>query len=291
VLYRHLGDDHGLAAVLRDLGGYWKGHGDGTEARACLEESMAVAERTGDAAVVAGAASYLGTVAAYADDRTLARHWLEQCLRVLPLQGGSDEATRSEFFLACLDCDDGDTRSARARLTRLMALEEVQSLPYTAGFALDGVARLAGAEGQPAKAMRLAGAAAARHEALGTSAGPAYDAFVHRGLSWARAVLGPERADRAEAQGRQLTMADAVAEGLRPAQPTLAARPDLAGLSEREAEVLRCAADGLSDRDIADRLRLSRRTVGNHLGSVYRKLGVASRTAAIRAGRDRGLLD
>jgi DNA-binding NarL/FixJ family response regulator len=56
-------------------------------------------------------------------------------------------------------------------------------------------------------------------------------------------------------------------------------------LSTREAEVLRVAAEGLADAEIANALHLSRRTVGNHLSSVYRKLGVGSRTAAIRAAR------
>jgi DNA-binding NarL/FixJ family response regulator len=53
--------------------------------------------------------------------------------------------------------------------------------------------------------------------------------------------------------------------------------------------VLVLAADGLTDADIAHRLHLSPRTVGNHLSSAYRKLHVHSRTAAIRQARDLGL--
>jgi DNA-binding NarL/FixJ family response regulator len=56
-------------------------------------------------------------------------------------------------------------------------------------------------------------------------------------------------------------------------------------LSAREVEVLHLAAEGLGDAAIASALHLSRRTVGNHLSSAYRKLGVGSRTAAIRAAR------
>jgi DNA-binding CsgD family transcriptional regulator len=54
--------------------------------------------------------------------------------------------------------------------------------------------------------------------------------------------------------------------------------------------VLRLAAEGLADADIARRLHLSPRTVGNHLSSVYRKLDVPSRTAAIRQARELCLL-
>ncbi|HLI50140.1 MAG TPA: response regulator transcription factor, partial [Thermomicrobiaceae bacterium] len=54
------------------------------------------------------------------------------------------------------------------------------------------------------------------------------------------------------------------------------------GLSRREVEVLRLVSEGLTDAQVADRLFLSPRTVSQHLRSIYRKLGVSSRTAAVR---------
>lgn len=53
-----------------------------------------------------------------------------------------------------------------------------------------------------------------------------------------------------------------------------------AGLTEREAEVMRLVAAGGSNRDVAARLGLSERTVQKHLERVFRKLGVATRSAA-----------
>jgi DNA-binding CsgD family transcriptional regulator len=53
------------------------------------------------------------------------------------------------------------------------------------------------------------------------------------------------------------------------------------GLSPREVEVLRLVAQGLTDAQVGERLAISRRTVGRHLESVYNKLGVGSRTAAV----------
>ena len=52
-------------------------------------------------------------------------------------------------------------------------------------------------------------------------------------------------------------------------------------LSERETEVLRLAARGLSNQDIAEELCLSVRTVQGHLGHIFNKLGVGSRTEAV----------
>ena len=61
-------------------------------------------------------------------------------------------------------------------------------------------------------------------------------------------------------------------------------------LSEREGEILRLVADGLSNREIAEQLFLSRYTVESHVKRVYRKLAVSSRTGAVRAARSRGWL-
>jgi DNA-binding CsgD family transcriptional regulator len=51
----------------------------------------------------------------------------------------------------------------------------------------------------------------------------------------------------------------------------------LAALTSQEAQIVRLAARGLSNRDIAARLILSPRTVGHHLYKAYPKLGVLSR--------------
>ena len=58
------------------------------------------------------------------------------------------------------------------------------------------------------------------------------------------------------------------------------------GLSLRETEVLRLVAAGFTDLEIAQRLVLSPRTIHAHLRSIYRKMGVSSRTAAVVAAAD-----
>jgi len=57
-------------------------------------------------------------------------------------------------------------------------------------------------------------------------------------------------------------------------------------LTKREREVAVLAASGITSKDIADRLFVSVRTVDNHLGRVYDKLGISSRAelAEIMAG-------
>lgn len=60
-------------------------------------------------------------------------------------------------------------------------------------------------------------------------------------------------------------------------------------LTERELEVLRLAARGLTNKQIGHDLDISDRTVQNHLANIYGKLGVASRTEAVTAALQRGL--
>jgi two-component system nitrate/nitrite response regulator NarL len=58
------------------------------------------------------------------------------------------------------------------------------------------------------------------------------------------------------------------------------------GLSSREEEVLHLLADGLTDREIAENLHISPRTVETHVSNVLHKLGVRNRAEAARRYRD-----
>ncbi len=61
-------------------------------------------------------------------------------------------------------------------------------------------------------------------------------------------------------------------------------------LSDREKEVLKMAARGMSNKDIADNLCISIRTVQGHINSIFHKLGVGSRTEAIFQSVKKGWL-
>jgi DNA-binding NarL/FixJ family response regulator len=61
-------------------------------------------------------------------------------------------------------------------------------------------------------------------------------------------------------------------------------------LTERELEVLSISAEGLTARQIGNRLGVRERTVTTHLGRIYGKLGVGSRVAALSAATVAGLV-
>ena len=61
-------------------------------------------------------------------------------------------------------------------------------------------------------------------------------------------------------------------------------------LSTREVQILKLVAEGMTNREIAESLFLSRYTVECHIKNIYRKLAVPSRTKAVSEARARGLL-
>jgi DNA-binding CsgD family transcriptional regulator len=63
----------------------------------------------------------------------------------------------------------------------------------------------------------------------------------------------------------------------------------LDGLTDREVGVLRVVAEGLTNAQVAKRLHLSEHTVAAHLRSIFRKIGVTSRSAATRYAIEHGL--
>ncbi|MGH2615814.1 MAG: LuxR C-terminal-related transcriptional regulator [Thermomicrobiales bacterium] len=71
--------------------------------------------------------------------------------------------------------------------------------------------------------------------------------------------------------------------------PRVSTRAHPAGLTRREAEVLALVDAGLRNAEIADRLYVTSKTVSHHLSAIYAKLGVATRTDAVRAASQRGI--
>jgi DNA-binding NarL/FixJ family response regulator len=66
-------------------------------------------------------------------------------------------------------------------------------------------------------------------------------------------------------------------------------KKELLEFTPREREVLALISEGLDDKAIAQRLALSGNTVRNHVASIYGKIGVNRRPAAVALARDRGL--
>jgi non-specific serine/threonine protein kinase len=113
--------------------------------------------------------------------------------------------------------------------------------------------------------------------------GPAYAEIRKSGADTARDALGEGRFDALLAYGHAvpLSVALAVARGEVPGAPPDGAgapSPGAKALTRREKEIAGLVADGLGNREIAERLYLSKRTVDSHLEHIFTKLGFGSRT-------------
>ncbi|HEX6453535.1 MAG TPA: LuxR C-terminal-related transcriptional regulator [Trebonia sp.] len=108
--------------------------------------------------------------------------------------------------------------------------------------------------------------------------GPGYSNIRRSAGDTAREQLGEEAYGTAYARGTGLRLAEvmAVARGERPAVPEqhVPVRP----LTPREKEIAALVAEGLGNREIAERLVLSKRTVDSHMEHIFTKLGFSSRT-------------
>jgi DNA-binding CsgD family transcriptional regulator len=68
------------------------------------------------------------------------------------------------------------------------------------------------------------------------------------------------------------------------------ARVESLGITPRELEVLRLIAEGLSNKEMADRLCVSENTVKTHTSRLFDKLGASRRTQAVQLAKSQGLL-
>ena len=111
-------------------------------------------------------------------------------------------------------------------------------------------------------------------------------------LDWQEELLNaayPRRTMYREAhRWYRISRRSALAGPMRPARGSRGPA-SLDGLTDREVGVLRVVAEGLTNVQVAARLHLSEHTVAAHLRSIFRKTGLASRSAATRYALEHGL--
>jgi DNA-binding CsgD family transcriptional regulator len=198
-------------------------------------------------------------------------------------------AWRSDAALALAALGRGD--EGRALAVEELTLARAVGQPRSIGMALRALARCA----EPDPIARLDEAVVT----LATSPDRLQEAYALADLGTALRVAGR----RDEARGRLRRALDqatrlgaaALAERAREeliaagARPRRAALTGAAALTPSELRCARMAADGLTNRDIAQRLFVTVRAVEMHLTATYKKLGIGSRAEVASALRDDAL--
>lgn len=138
------------------------------------------------------------------------------------------------------------------------------------------------ADAKPDYAARCMGAAAGMRQRYGQVRFPIFQADYDRSATHLRDSLDTNLFDQLWAEGRALSTLEAISYARRGRGSRGRPASGWESLTPTELDVVRLVNEGLSNKDIADQLFVSPRTVQSHLTHVYAKLGVASRVQLLR---------
>lgn len=202
--------------------------------------------------------------------------------------GGFDLATsRVMVTHGVLTHINGDPSGALAAWHRALKSMGTLGDPRTVADAISLAATASVSGGEHDAALMLFGAAEAMREREGADWSWRNNTRELRALETARRTLGAARANQLIASGRAFSRDEAVALiGLVASRAQRPTRP----LTGRQIEVLQLLANGNTDREIADALFLSRRTVSWHVSAILDFFGATTRDDAIARARSDGVI-
>ena len=280
-LWQQLGDEAGMARSLRGSAHVNAHTGDWAAARTLIERSLAVSRAADDRA---GLAWSIHDLAEWHDANGDVVHadagWRDALGRFEQL-GIGDGIYRTHLSMGVVGLRREDWALAGVRLRLAVQVRHFEHFVYHGSNLLRAAASLAAALRRSSAAAELFGAASTWEDTYGVSSHDRDVPVFDSGIARCRRRLTEGEWDAGYRTGagwtsaRAMQAADRVLEELAAALRT---RP--AGLTERELEVLRLVAVGLSNDHIAERLVISPRTVHTHVRAVFAKLGVSTRTAA-----------
>jgi predicted ATPase/DNA-binding NarL/FixJ family response regulator/Tfp pilus assembly protein PilF len=299
-LKRELGNKGSVATALLNLGIVTSATGDIEQSLLLIEESLALNRELEDRKGIAYCLNTLSEVIYYQGDYTQAAHFAEQALTVSQELNEKLQIAAAQRVLGMIALRGSDYALATQLLIDSLTL--FLELGYGRGIAttLNVCATLAVAQDNLVCAAMLCGAAEALRETIGASLSPLEKSPYEELVMTIRTRGDSVACKAAWIQGRtmapeQVVAAWKAASTLAPSilvphltdsnQPN-ACRPEL---TTREVEVLRLMTNGLTNKQIAEQLHVSRTTINAHLRSIYGKLGVTTRAAATRLAVEQNL--
>jgi predicted ATPase/DNA-binding CsgD family transcriptional regulator/transcriptional regulator with XRE-family HTH domain len=296
-------DPTAIAQALTYLGTRAVYAGELAEGVRLLSEAQTRWETLGDPFFLGLTLNFLGTARLAQGDQEEAEKLKAAALELLEASGGIGFAGTARVALAAILAQRGDlpqaVRHVRSAIEASLALRDRRLISSGLRAALVFMDE----QIQPEQRMRLLGASDALSQVTGgtvvrqqESAYPLIAALrehLERG-EWAAAYRQGLSLSIGAVGSLALTLLDEVARRLASVNNSLD-RPQQQGpsailLSEREQEVLRLVAQGLSSKAIGQRLFLSPSTVNHHIQSIFNKLGVDTRAQAVAVAGRQGLL-
>jgi DNA-binding CsgD family transcriptional regulator len=285
-LSRQTDDPKGVAFALRLLASVAiADRGDYRRATELYEEGMALCREHGYKGDLAYFLSDIGENCMLQGDYGRAKELHDEAATLLreEMNGkGLELVLESQGWATLLQ---GDPEQARALFEEGLALcRQVDNKLFTIGY-LEGLACIAAARAEDERAARLFGAARTLHETIGYRHSADQRALRKPYLSAARSRLDEQTWEAEFAEGHSMAFEEAVEyafSGNDPTAPQASDRPVARErqphLTPREEEVVALVMQGLTNRQIATKLSISKRTAANHVARILKKLGLSSRT-------------
>jgi non-specific serine/threonine protein kinase len=272
----HAGQISGLAALFA---------GDFAGAEVQLEQAVAWYRQAGEVGH-SWVALFQLAMAAVFGDRPHASELAQECLAMTEEHKAQWSRSYGLWIVAVDELRRGDPKRAVAAVQESLRIKRLFNDELGMAQCIEVLAWATAGVGRPERAARLLGSANMVWRRIGSALG----GLEHLGGPHARYTstltgqLGSTAYAATLAEGDQFSLTQALRYALEepePAEsePAAPARRDGAGpLTSREWEVAELAAQGLSNKQIAGRLTISRRTADTHIEHILTKLGFASRT-------------
>lgn len=285
-------DLSGVAVAEHNLGHVATIEGNYEQARSHNERALRLRRQLEDADGVAYSLWALGTTARLTGDLGTAKARLRESVGLFRELGDRQGEAFVLRGLAGVAERAGDDLEALNLFRESLTLR--QSLGEHNGIVecIEGIAAIAARRGYLEQAVSLLGATEARRSLTEASPSIAERRAQEQTLALARRTLSSSLFNSAWEEGLLLSLERATAEALQlTVDPNAMPRPAAPfNLSPREQEVLALLGEHLSDREIADRLFLSPRTVERHVGSILAKLEAPNRRQAAAYAARHGIV-
>jgi predicted ATPase/DNA-binding CsgD family transcriptional regulator len=284
ILFQEVGDQAGAARCILTHGAASLLVGDSERGRREIAESLVRCQACGDALGVAWCYDLLGIAAFVLGKYTEASSYLLESATQFESLDAPLGACHAHVDLGLSLRLEGKLPAALNAYRKALRYQQDYRFTTESADTLDGIAAIAAALNRLDLAAKLTGTAAGWRETYKEEQWFPMPNDFQKSATSVRRRLGERAWFEAYEAGRKLNSEQAMRladEALSALEEELQRRSS--GLTEREVEVLHLVADGLSNAEVAERLVLSERTVHAHLRSIFDKLGVTTRTAAVHA--------